>query len=380
MKKFFSRIVVLVLFFVPALAESSPVVAWVNGVFITMETVNTRIQAGSLSQSMFSEQPTESMLKRLRLATLEELIQEEVLIQQTDILGINLDDTDLELIDQRFHKILGDIYSYVQKHSPGSTDDEQSQYVDSLLSMAGLTKESLMDSLKRSTKIGKLKNMLANQVCQLDDETLTAAYEDLYHQQKTTYAGNPTLLEADLLANKPVIHRPYELKLIQKAEFSFDSLALQLMRNLKAVGDEKTIQEMREDQMAMLIPKIEQALMDLANGKISFSDLLESLVPGSGEKSNYYSENSPRFDTLYQQHANVLTDIGDISSPFPTNRGMAILHLAGILPAVDKVPLIEVQEAIEADLLQAVRQEHIKDIISNWIDSADIVRLPEIFE
>lgn len=379
MKKFFSKIAVLVLLFIPALAESSPIVAWVNGVSITLETVDTRIQAASISQSIFSTQSTELTSKRLRLTTLEEIIQEEVLLQQADKLGINLDDTDLELINQRLHKILGGIYSYVQKYSPGSTDLEQSQYVDSLLSMAGLTKESLIDSLKRSAKIEKLKNMLANQICQLDDETLKAAYEDLYHKQKITYVDNPTLLEADLLANKTVIHRPYDLKLIQKAEFSFDSLALQLMRNLKAVGDEKTIQEMREDQIAILMPKLEQALLDLANGKISFSDLLESLVPGSGEKINYYSKNSPRFDTLYQQHANVLTDIGDISAPFPTNRGIAILYLAGVLPAIDKVPLIEVQKSIEANLLQATRQEHINDTISNWIDSADIIRVLEIF-
>ena len=67
------------------------------------------------------------------------------------------------------------------------------------------------------------------------DYLATAIVDYIYEQQKATFDADENAFEAAMLSGEIVVHRPVALKLIQKAEFLFDSGASALIRQTAAV-------------------------------------------------------------------------------------------------------------------------------------------------
>ena len=351
----------------------STVVASVDGEPIYLEAVDNRVKASSLSQSMFSSQASGEISEKMRLAALEDIILEEVILSKMDELGVALNDEDLLNADLQVEKLVSQVEEYINAHSPGASQNERDQLANTLMDAAGLSEESIRTAFYRSTLIRKVREAIMTQSRTASKVEVLAEYDNLYAYQSERYKDDPAAMEADMLANEIIVHRPYESKVVLKAEILIDPLVMQIIRNLRAVGDDKTINEIMDDQDAILRDEVQLIYGELLNGRLDFLDFLESKKPGSSVQYNYLTPNSPRLDEVYLLHARELEYVGDISAPFKIDNGFAILYLVDELPVADYVPVTAVQEDIGLKLSDAIRERHVEDVIDDWVEAASII-------
>lgn len=351
----FKRISLLLALFllmaIPAYAQD--IVLYVNGEAVTREELDEKLKNTKILNQQTSEDLTEEEQQardeRAYQEALTALISERALLQEAENRGFIQDNPDvLAVADQKYQSMLSSVESYVLASYPNLADEELQSQVDSLLKASGASREAYREIALKSAQLAALDDALASKMPEPDSASVEAEYERLYLQQKEQFADQ-NAFEAAMLQGEVVVHRPVDLKLIQKAEFLFEDGAYGLISQTSAINPDLA-EEMKADQFAQLEPKVEAIREALLAGETSFEDVMESCKAGSSQSVNYFHENSTRFGEEYYQRACAFTSVGEVSTAYRMTNGCALLYYADDLPACDRVPLEEVREAISQKL------------------------------
>ena len=328
---------------VPAGAEDDAA-AWVDGVPVTQAQLDKRL---STARGGGDEADR-------RAAALCALIEEQALLNEASRRGITCTGDVRTDADRRYERTLDAIRQYVLSQYPDLSGDALEQTMDALLDAMAVDLDDYRDAAERSALLDALDDALAQDMPQPDDADVRARYDALYADQSARFPGDENALEAALLAGDVVVCRPVALKLIKKAEFTFDDLAQALIADASKTDAEEAA-GMAMDQYRLLADAVEPIYEDLVAGRRSFDDVLEEIEPGSSAKVNYFHPSSTRFGEDYYQRADAFETVGEISTAYVIPNGYALLYYAGDLPVCDPVPLEQVRGAIE-DALRAERR------------------------
>ena len=359
-----------------ARAQSSEIAAYVNGRPILESQLEERLKNTRLLNALASENLTEEQLREreesARREALDALTTEEALLEEAEKRGLTLEQDVIRAdADQRYEQMIAMVESYVLSAYSSLEGEALAQQVDALLAASGASRELYREEAQRSAMLAALDEALVKELPAPDEETIAARYETIYEQQKATFDADENAFEAAMLSGEIVVHRPVALKLIQKAEFLFDSGASALIRQTAAVSEEAAA-EMRDDQYRKLDVRLEAAQEALASGEKTFADIMEECKAGSSQTVNYFHESSTRFNEDYYQRAAAFEEVGEVSTAYAMTNGYALLYYAGNLPACERVPLEEVRDLIAEVLAQESRSEQLAQARAAIVEAAVI--------
>lgn len=359
-----------------ARAQSSEIAAYVNGRPILESQLEERLKNTRLLNALASENLTEEQLREreesARREALDALATEEALLEEAEKRGLTLEQDVIRAdADQRYEQMIAMVESYVLSAYSSLEGEALAQQVDALLAASGASRELYREAAQRNAMLAALDEALVKELPAPDEETIAARYETIYEQQKATFDADENAFEAAMLSGEIVVHRPVALKLIQKAEFLFDSGASALIRQTAAVSEEAAA-EMRDDQYRKLDVRLEAAQEALASGEKTFADIMEECKAGSSQTVNYFHESSTRFNEDYYQRAAAFEEVGEVSTAYAMTNGYALLYYAGNLPACERVPLEEVRDLIAEVLAQESRSEQLAQARAAIVEAAVI--------
>lgn len=359
-----------------ARAQSSEIAAYVNGRPILESQLEERLKNTRLLNALASESLTEEQLREreesARREALDALTTEEALLEEAEKRGLTLEQDVIRAdADQRYEQMIAMVESYVLSAYSSLEGEALAQQVDALLAASGASRELYREAAQRNAMLAALDEALVKELPAPDEETIAARYETIYEQQKATFDADENAFEAAMLSGEIVVHRPVALKLIQKAEFLFDSGASALIRQTAAVSEEAAA-EMRDDQYRKLDVRLEAAQEALASGEKTFADIMEECKAGSSQTVNYFHESSTRFNEDYYQRAAAFEEVGEVSTAYAMTNGYALLYYAGNLPACERVPLEEVRDLIAEVLAQESRSEQLAQARAAIVEAAVI--------
>lgn len=359
-----------------ARAQSSEIAAYVNGRPILESQLEERLKNTRLLNALASENLTEEQLREreesARREALDALTTEEALLEEAEKRGLTLEQDVIRAdADQRYEQMIAMVESYVLSAYSSLEGEALAQQVDALLAASGASRELYREAAQRNAMLAALDEALVKELPAPDEETIAARYETIYEQQKATFDADENAFEAAMLSGEIVVHRPVALKLIQKAEFLFDSGASALIRQTAAVSEEAAA-EMRDDQYRKLDVRLEAAQEALASGEKTFADIMEECKAGSSQTVNYFHESSTRFNEDYYQRAAAFEEVGEVSTAYAMTNGYALLYYAGNLLACERVPLEEVRDLIAEVLAQESRSEQLAQARAAIVEAAVI--------
>ena len=372
-RRFFLCLCLCLLLTASALAEE--VVLYVSGEAITQADLDDRIQNSEILNRQTSESLTEEEIaartERAYREALLSLISERALLQEAERRGYTRENEEVRAAaDTKYEAMIASVERYVLASYPTLSGEELAAQVDSLLDATGADREKYRQIAVRSAQLALLDAALACELPQPGAQDIAARYEQLYDEQTARFADE-NAFEAAMLQGEIVVHRPVTLKLIHKAEFPFEEGAYALIVQTEAINADMA-KDMRADQLAKCRAAAEAAREAVMGGDMSFAELLESLKAGSSGTVNYFHESSTRFPEAYHSRAAAFTQPGEVSTAYAMHNGYALLCYAGDLPACDRVPLEEVEEAIAAQLREERQSEKLTRLRTEIVVAADI--------
>lgn len=364
-------------------AESSDgIVALVNQEPIQLSELLQRAkpQIASLDVFATSASATEKKAQRdvLYAKVLEEMIFERIALQKAVEKGIVVDAAIKEDASQKYTHLLKQTEEYARRHNPEAKDEAFDALVDTLLHSSGNTREELKKSTLQGALLDALYKKVQQEVGSIPERDVYAYYENLHQAQIKAFDADVQVMEQYLLRDQLVLYRPVRCKLIKKAEWNIDSKVMRIIRTLRSVGSHREAEQIWDEQIALLQQQAEAILDKVHRGEKTFDGMMEELAPGSSQRVNYFTEQSKRFDEQYRQRVGAFTALGEVSCPYVTPNGLAVLYYAGDLPTVEKVPYNEVREKLERDLLEEAGKAHLAAQKEIWKKEAVVIRYLEL--
>lgn len=373
MKKLSILICLCLLMALPSLAEEA--VLFVNGEAITQAELEAKVQNTNIlnqqTNDTLTEEEKQARDERVYSEALMSLISEKALLQEAENRGYTQENESvLAMADQKYEAMIASVENYIIATYTDLEGDELDQQVDSLLKTAGASREEYKKIALQSAQLALLDEELANAAAIVDEAAISEKYEALYLEQQERFKDQ-NAFEAAMLQKEIVVHRPTDLKLIQKAEFLFADGAYGLIAQTAAVSPELA-EEMENDQYAQLEPWVTEIRNAVVNGEMTFAEVMEACKAGSSSTVNYFHESSTRFNDDYYSRAKAFETVGEVSTAYQMNNGYALLYYAGELPACDRVPLEEVKEAIAELLTEEGASERLSQARTEIVTSAEI--------
>lgn len=353
------------------------IAATVNGRPVTEEALQERLQTSQIvntyATAEMTQEEKDEIARVAREAALQVLIREEALLDEAEKRGFGSDSPEVRAeADSLYEQMIASAEAYVLASYPNLSGEELAVQVDTLLGIAGGSRENYKALALRSAALSALDAALMEELQNPSEAEIQAYYDTLYAEQKAQFDMDHNSFEAAMLQEKLVVYRPVDLKMIQKAEFLFEQEALALIRQTAAINVDMA-DEMRADQHRLLLPSVEKVHQELINGSRSFAEVLEGLKPGSSQKYNYFNEASSRFNDDYYSRAAAFENVGEISTIYEMTTGFAILYYAGDVPDCEKVPLEEVREQICSIIVSENSAEALQTAKDQIVAAAEIV-------
>ena len=376
MKKTFSVLFALLLLLcgLPAFAETWSTLV-VDGVAVPEALLQARLSTASVMGISMTDDEKAASEARAKEAVLTALVEEQVCLNDAEKRGIRLEGQIQQDAEERYNQSLRSVTSYILSSYPDLEGEELEEQIDAMLKVSGGDRATYRLMAERSALLEAWRACLFNEMENPTEEEIQARYDALLAEQSEKYTADENAFESAVLNGQLVLCRPVTLKMIQKAEFLFDSDAISIIRTTRMYNEEAAA-EMEADQYARL-DEIALPIYDqLTQGQRDFASVLEELQAGSSAKYNYFHTSSTRFSEDYYSRAAAFTTPGEISTMYKIRNGYAILYYAGDLEACAAVPLDEVREQITA-MLKSERFENYEQATKEKLLSEAVIEYPE---
>ncbi len=366
-------IFILILLSVRAVScDDGTAVVYVGDSVITREMADRRAAAGTAvsSASSLSDEDKEAARDEAFDRAVLALIAEQVCLNEAERLGLDGTEAVLLETERLYARMIEAVESYVRVSYPNLEREEMDEQIDSLLKVIGESRESYLETARRSALISALEAYWMEHSPDPSDEEVRQYYDELYSEQKELFDADENEFESAMLNRKLVVYRPRDLKLIRKAEFLFSDEVAAFLRQARQLGVSNADKQIM-DQYHALADEVEPVYEDLLSGKISFTEVLEGLKEGSSSQVNYFNPESTRFAADYYDRANAFTRIGEISTAYIIPNGYAVLEYYGDIPA-GSMPPEEAAESIRALIREESSKAYLTKMKQDLLDQAEI--------
>lgn len=307
-------------------------------------------------------------------------------------------------------------------YAEGRNDEAKAENARVLMRQVGVDYDSLYDNVLTRTKETRMEELLAEEITEVSEEELQAAYDAKVEEQQSLYTDGSSF-ESDMSGSEDVIvcWRPDGYRTVKhilvmpsdeiKAKYSnavsdFEASRsdIELLEDELAEANdddiaegERTPEEIQAEIDAILavIPDQQaaieaakqaclndvKAVTDEIYARLAAGEAFEDLIAEYGEdpgmqnepamsRGYYVSRASQNWEVNFRDAAMALTQVGEYSAePVVSGSGVHIIqYTADVLGG--EVPLDEIREALTAETLTELKEKHAEDTISAWVEAA----------
>lgn len=313
----------------------------------------------------------------------------------------------------------------------GKTDAAKAENARVLVRQAGMDYDTLYANLLAQTKQDKMEELLRNEIAEISEEELQAAYDAKVASQQESFTDGSSFESAmsgedEIICWKPDGYRAVKhilvvpeaevktaytdaVSALEGAQSDLESLQTELeaVRDGEAQEGARSAEEVQAeiDAVAATIPNLETAVKsaeasclenvraktdeiyaELASGA-SFEELIAAYGEDPGmqnepTKTRGYcvSSASVNWEANFRDAAMALNQVGDVTAePVVSGSGVHIIqYSADVLGGA--VPLEDVRDELYAETLEDKRETHCEDAVAAWVSEAAPVYNVETFE
>lgn len=348
----------------------------------------------------------------------EEAVESEVInvaiAREFENRGLTLEKSEEEIqaeVDESYNSTLDYYLDMVE----GETEEEKVAAAELELYREGYTRERLYDMYVADYRAAALEAAVMDEVAEVTEEELKAAYDERVAADEETYTANPTYYEEDAMdetitvcwvpegyrAVKHVLVIPEEtvLQAVTDARNALETAQSELAdleAELAGAADDKEARAADEiqadiDAKTAEIPALETAVADaeaaclesvkdktdliyadLAAGK-SIDEVMAAYGEDPGMQSEpnmttgyYVREDSTTWDANFTAGSMALAQVGDYSAePVISTSGVHIIYYASDVTS-GAVDLETVRESLMAQTLETKKAEHYTSCMNEW--------------
>ena len=303
----------------------------------------------------------------------------------------------------------------------GKTDEEKQENARVLLRQSGVDYDSLYENILTGAKRDAMEAMLRAEIAEVDEEALQAAYDEKAAEQKQSYIDGRSFESAmssddEIVCWQPDGYRTVKHILIMpesdiSSAYNDSVYALEtaqadlefLAEELIAANDddlqegERTAEQIQAeiDSIEASLPDLEKAVKETEKAcleaakaatdeiyaRLEAGEDFEALIDEYGEdpgmqneptrsRGYYVSAGSQNWEVNFRDAAMSLAKVGDYTAePVVSGSGVHIILYASDVKGGD-VELDAVREALEAETLAALQDEHCEAVVAEWLAAA----------
>lgn len=329
--------------------RSSSVAAWVTGsvsnkdsLSISIEDFNKEYKFWLFQQQIPDDTASEVTEKcaEQRSNIINYLVNEKIVLDQVEKMGITLTEDDQTAIDERYNELI-DQYTdsckdYVNAGESGTGEvtgddailEEAGKIFDEKLAECGMSRDDILMSARSEKLMEKLKAKLAeeNPVTRSDAEN---EYDEIVKSIQQMYDDEPTYYESYSYYSS--FWLPENSRRIKHILLKYDEADSTEISTQRANDDEEAAEEAREAAAEKVMPQAEEIVAQLDAGA-DFDELVKQYSgdPGStadGFEGYLVVPNGGIYYKEFQQGAYELENIGDYKI-VTTDIGVHILQYA----------------------------------------------------
>ncbi len=313
----------------------------------------------------------------------------------------------------------------------GDTEEAKNENARVLVRSVGMDYDSLYNNAVLQAKQEAMEEILRNEISELSEEELQAAYEDKVSQQQESFTDGTSFETAMTGEDEIICWRPDGYRTVKHillvpqeellstytdavSELESAQTDLEtLEEELSAANDgqeeegERSAEEIQAEIDAIeatmsdrekVVEEAAQACLDDVKEKIDeiyqkleAGENFENLIAEYGEdpgmeneptkSSGYYvSSQSTNWETNFRDAAMALTQVGEYTQePVVSGSGVHIIqYTADVLGG--EVPLDEVRDALYEEALASAQDDHCTQIVDGWVSEVNPVYDVEAFE
>ena len=312
----------------------------------------------------------------------------------------------------------------------GKTEEEKRENARVLLAQVGRSEESVMADALRMAKVNKMGDLLRDEVTEVTDEQLMAAFEERVTADEEKYSANPGAFGAAMSNGtaaywtpdgyrtvKHILLIPEESVLtaysdasgaLTAKESEITSLEDELVQardddaegarpeaeiqaDIDAANAELSALEAAKTEAAQACVANVQAKLDEVYAKLDAGEAFEDVMAAYGEDPGmqneptmttgyYVCRESSNWQREFTEGAMALNQAGDYSAePVVSGSGVHIIEFASDV-AGGAADFDSVRDALCAEVLEDLKDAHRDDTINSWVEEANATYDAEAFE
>ena len=320
---------------------------------------------------------------------------------------------------------------YAMESAEGDNDNQRAENARVMMYAAGMDYDTLYANAVLNAKHAAMEELLRDEITELTDEELQAAYDEKVAEQQESYTDGTSFESAMSGGNEIVCWRPDGYRAVKhilvrpsdetmsaystaasalsSAQYVLDSLndELDAANDDEAVEGERTPEEIQADieEAQIELENCENDVADAAQacldevqdvtdeiyGRLEAGESFEDLIAEYGEDpgmqneptmtSGYYvSSESTAWEVNFRDAAMALNQVGDYTAePVVSGSGVHIIqYTADVLGG--EVGLDEVRDALYEEALENAKAAHATETIDAWVEEVNPVYYVDAFE
>jgi len=279
-----------------------------------------------------------------------------------------------------------------QNANADATEEELDQAVqesiDAFIEETGYTKEYIEQVQTDYLVLDKLYTKYTQDIS-VSQEEVEEQYQKFVQINQETYgqAESSSTFEYALSEGTTIYWAPNGYRYVKHILISIDDETLAEIETLTSEGDTEKADKLYAQALEKILPEAQSVYDSLAADGSNFEEIMQGKTQDAASLTleNGYpigSADTSRYEENFAKAAMSLEEIGDFSEPVATGYGYHIVYYAADIPS-GEIGLENVQEEIEAELLNERQSSAFNDTLALWMEEADIridyslVDLPE---
>ncbi len=363
-------------------------------------------------------------------STLEQKVRSEIAAAHYDA-EHSLSDEELAEVESTAQSNYEANLESAKESAEGNDDAERAEYARVLLRSNGMDYDAQYADGLLNAKNDAMEQLLRDEIAELTDEELQAAYDDKVAEQKESFTDGSSFESAmsgdsEIVCWMPDGYRTVKHILLMpsdetksayttavSAQTSAQTSLDDLKDELDAANDdtaeegERTAEQIQADIDAAEatlescnadVESAAQACLDEVKdtadeiyGRLEAGESFEDLIAEYGQdpgmtseptktRGYYVSSESTSWETNFRDAAMALAQVGDYTAePVVSGSGVHIIQYTGDVLG-GEVPLDDVRDALYDEALEARKTEHVTETIDSWVEEANPSYDAEAFE
>ncbi len=364
---------------------STIVVAEVNGVAIYKDKYDEMYSSLAYQYYMNGQDTSsDAAVAAIRQETLDELINDEVRTQKMGELGfLTLTEQDLDRAESDMEDYL---VSYIEANcmsdvlatlEEGYTEEEleaaKVAYIDTLLEDNGIDRAEFQAVFEDGVMNKKAVEAAQGEVVPSEAE-IKAKYDEYVASDKEAMKADATTYVTNVNSGVQLYYTPEGVRRVRQIAILMDTETISAISLLRDNGYDVSADALKEQGLAAIQAKAEEALGKITSGSLSFEEAIAEYNEDTGMPTEGYPvmTGTTAYMTEFTDAAMALSTIGSYSELVATDYGYHIIEYYSDVPS-GSVSYDLVKGDIADELEDTMMDEAWSALLEQWKTESDIV-------